>query len=287
MDPTQVTPTAAATTEQVMGSLLQFGMLVALPFLATFAKRLMSASASEKNVDTISRLAAAAIDYVEHLDTRQQLETGQPAGANLDKLGTATSWLEQELKRNGIKMPADEAEQWIRSERQARVNELLPTDLIEQAAATAIADVLMLAETGRLTVPRDQDPLDYWSRLAADRAMTHLAQAGTTLSREDAAMWVRAAWLKNQLDDGRDLWRPPAATGSPVEQMARLRADAESFVRGLEARGLSIHGDDALWYLRVSRMLTEAARQGLELSVEDVFAAAAEARPAAPPAASD
>ncbi|MFI0607076.1 MAG: hypothetical protein ACH37Z_04175 [Anaerolineae bacterium] len=239
---------------------------------------------SARNVTTLSRLSASAIDYVEHVGLRQHLDPNmEPGRANLDKLGVATTWLVQELKRANVTLKPDEAAQWIKSELQRRTTEVPPSTLISREASESIALVSDLVSKGRLVPPTDTQETDFITQWASDQLITRLAEAGTKLGRDEALIWARTAWLQAQRTPallpkppGNAQLPDPPLSGTLDEQLKQLASEALSFVQQLQTQGLTVGGSNIGWHLLTSRLLTEAARRRVEATVDQLLAAAQE-----------
>lgn len=253
----------------LIDAMLQLLLIIA-PLVATwYIRTYVNGTVSEKQVGAIVHLANAAIDYVENMDNRGEFDSLQlppDFSKGLHKLKLAGEWMEQELKRTGIKMSDEEAQTWISSEFQKRMGGVRMVDAIATSARMAVELVQSLEQNGLLTVPPGADRIFHLAELAADWTVAQLARQGSTVSREEALNWVRAELLNFiQMD---------IDTLPTNERLANLARQAVAFMKELKASGqLRISGTHAEADIAGAWLLTEAAKQGLIVATDDIAAA--------------
>lgn len=250
-------------------------LIVVIPVVITwFIRTYIRGTAAEKDVAAIVRLANAAIDYVENLDQRGELDLPPAVKKGGYKLKLAGRWLESELKRTGITLTDEQARQWIASEFQKRLGDVRMVGAIAQLTGTAV-DLIQSLERSRLVEPPPEvDRLTYLAGLAADWIIAQLARQGASISREEALTWVRAELLKRLQVQIEGL---PADT-----RLAQLARQAVAFLEELKVGGrLAVRsgtaGADIETDIATAWLLTEAARQGLTVTSDQITQAVATA----------
>ena len=258
-----------AENAALIDTILQL-LLIILPFIITwYIRTYVKDSANEKQAAAIVNLANSAINYAENLDSRGELDNLQLSpefSKGLHKLNLAGGWMEQELKRAGIEMTNEEAQQWITSEFQKRIGGVQMVGTIAESARTAVELIQSLEQSGQLILPPDADRIIHLAELAADWTVTQLARQGATISREEALIWVRAEFLNAAQTNIDHL--------PTNERLANLARQAVSFLKELKASGqLAISGQNIETDIAAAWLLTEAAKQGLLVATDDIASA--------------
>ncbi len=250
-------------------------LLVVIPILITwFIRTYVKGTKSERDIAAIVSLANTAIDFVENLDNRGDLDLPPDMSKGAAKLAAAGAWLEEELKRAGIKMSDEDAQRWIAAEFQKRVGNVNMVSTIAQLAKEAIDFIMRLEQQGSITLSDAGVRITYLSGLAADWIVAEMAKLGGSISREDALIWARAELAKrieasvSQLAPSKN-----TAVASVQEQLDQLAKLALGFVTDLRTQGtLRITGDSMETDLATAWLLTEAARQGLAVDANQILA---------------
>lgn len=286
--------------QEFLNAIVQL-MIVIIPIAITwFIRNYVKGTQSEKDIAAVVQLSNSAIDFVENLDSRGALNLPPDVKKGVYKLQVGSQWLVGELQRNGIKMSQDEAEKWLASEFQKRMGDVRPVKDIAEVTKTAIEIVMQMQRAGALQLPPDVDQITYLAELAADWILTHLPGSWTNITRDEALTWARAELLQKAPlllpPAPAPITTPPATlpvalpvapTVTPpvaqpatipvmtVDPVAQLAVKAVAFVDQLKASGTlalkpgaaqgSLDADLALAWL-----LTEAARQGLAASPEQL-----------------
>jgi hypothetical protein len=250
-------------------------LIIVLPiviswFLRTYVKN----TTTQPKFAAISRLAGAAIDYAENLDKRGDLPLSPDLSKGMQKLKIASDWLQDELDKNGMSISNDQAKKWVASEFQSRVgSNASKVGNITQITKSAVEMIQSLARSNVITIPPEIDRFSYLAGLAADWVVTQMAQAGMQVSREEALTWVRST-LFNTIQSG-DL-----PSGDRLNDLAK---QALSFVSDLKAKGqLAVrpgsNPQDAEADLATAWVMTEAAKQGIQINPELIIQAVITAR---------
>lgn len=246
-------------------------LLVVIPILITwFIRTYVKGSKSERDLAAIVSLSNTAIDFVENLDKRGDLTLPPDISKGAAKLAVAGEWLEDELKRAGIKMSPEDAQSWIAAEFQKRVGDVKMVGTIGQLAKEAIDTILLLTQNGTLTISGEAERVVYLSGLAADWIVTEMAKLGGAISREDALIWARAELAKRLSESSNRLVLPVSSIQERLDQLAQ---QAIAFVADLQAQGsLAVSGEGLEADLATAWLLTEAARQGLAVNSSQIAA---------------
>ena len=243
-------------------------LVIVIPIILTwFLQTYVRGTKMEKDVAAIIRLANGAIDYIENLDKQgafDNLDLPPDMNKGLYKLGEATKWMDAELKRNHIQMDTTDAEKWIRAEFQKRIGDVQMVSSMAKAARDAVIMVNQLRQSGLIDLPPDTERVAYLTSLAADWVIAQLAEQGANVSREEALTWVHAEWLNH----AKDHVEPHL---SVEERLATLSQQAINFLSELKTSGrLAITGEHIEKDLATAWLLTEAARQGLNVSTSQI-----------------
>lgn len=258
--------------------LVQVVLLVLPIVISWFIRTYVRASATQNKLASITRLANAAIDAIENLDKRGDLVLPPDAKKSGYKLKLASQWLESELNRNGIKVTTPDAEKWVASEFQRRVGGVRSVGTIAEVSREAVNLIQELGRNKVLDIPPDVDRSLYITGLGADWLVAKLAERGVAISHDEAVSWVRAEILA----------RMGAQTGLVVSetQLEELARQAIAFVNQLKASGqLRVRpgpglDEDIESDLAIAWALTEAAKQNLAVSTDQVAEVVATARQA-------
>lgn len=263
--------------KDVLDVLVQVVLLVLPIVVSWFIRTYVHASAVQNKLAAITRLANAAIDAVENLDKRGDLDLPPGVTKGGYKLKLASQWLESQLQRNGIRMTTPEAEKWIGSEFQRRVGGVRSVGTIAQVTKRAVDLIQELGRNKTLDIPPDVDRSLYITGLAADWLVAKLAEHGVAISHDEAVSWVRAEILE----------RMGSQTGLVVSEtrLAELAQQAIDFVNQLKASGqLRVRAggpdEDIEGDLAIAWALTEAAKQNMAVSSDQVAEAVTTARQA-------
>jgi hypothetical protein len=260
-------PITPETIKSWLDIAVQVIILIIPALIAWFLHTFVRSSASGNAIAAISRVANAAIDYVENLDKRGELQLTPDMHKGAEKLRIASNWLEAELKRTGVSVSEADAQKWVTAEFQRRVGDVRPFTTIAELAQTAVRTIQNLDRYRLLTPPTDADRPAYLAGLAADWLVAQLAaQKGATIGREEALTWVRAEFvgqLQQQLSD-----LPQS------DRLARLAESAAAFLDQLKISGRLANTNPALHSdIATAWLLTEATREGLEVDGAQIVAA--------------
>lgn len=243
-------------------------LIVVIPILITwFIRNFVRGSVAERDLAAIVRLSNSAIDYVENLDNRGVLALPPETSKGVHKLQLAGHWLEGELKRAGIKISGEEAKQWIGAEFQKRIGSVQMTGTLAELARAAIDIVQNLERSGVLELPPGANRFTFLADLAADWLVTKYAQRGAKISREEALTWVTAELVQTYQVGG--------SVPSSDAQLADLANRAIIFLEQLKASGQyrlkpGSSGSNAELDVATAWLLTEAAKQGLEVTPNQI-----------------
>jgi hypothetical protein len=264
---------AISPTKDLLDILVQ-ALIVVVPVVITwFIRTYVRGSTAEKDLAAIVRLSNSAIDFVENLDNRGQLDLPAGVSKGTHKLKLAGQWLESELQRAGIKITGEAAQQWIASEFQKRVGDVRMVGAIAELTGQAVNLIQELERSGLLEIPAEVDRAVHLTELAADWLMTQLAKQGATISREEALTWVRAEFLQRL--QGKTSEAPVAS-----DPVADLAAQAVAFVEKLKASGQltpqpGVSEEQFATDVAVAWSVTEAAKQGLAVTKTQITEAVA------------
>lgn len=254
-------------------------LLVVIPIVITwFIRNYVKGTKSEKDTAAIVRLADSAIDLVENLDNQGALsELPDGVSKGLHKLNVAAEWMGNELKqRHGINMTDEEAKKWISSEFQKRVGGVRQTSKLNEIAKLAVNAVQSLEQNGLLAMPADTDRLTVLTNFAADWMMAEtIEKTGASIPLEEAQSWVRKAFM----DEVAPVPERPDDDRPATDLLADLARQAVRTVETLRVNGvLKIKPGQAVSDVNknvvVGQLLVNAARQGLDVSLDDISAAA-------------
>ncbi len=262
----QVTQVTQPTSD-ILNLIVQV-ILIVVPVLITwFVRTYVRGSRAEHDIAAITRLSNSAIDYVENLDKRGDLNLPPEVSKGAQKLQLAGEWLEGELKRAGISMTNEEAQKWVSSEFQKRLGGVKMVGTLAELAATAVDMVRNLERDGLIDLPADLDRVSYLAELAADWVVAQYARQGASISREEALTWVRA-----------DLLRSMQVVSSNLPnhvQLAELAKKAVAFLQKLKDSNMvtiqpGSSGEDVDFDIATAWLLTEAAKQGLTVTSDQI-----------------
>lgn len=262
------------STKDVLDILVQVLVLVIPIVISWFIRTYVRGSAVEKDLATTVRLSNAAIDYAENLHRRGDLVLPPEVKKGAHKLKLATEWLGGELKRAGIKVPEEQAQKWIASEFQKRAGDIRPVDAIAEFTRTAVDLIQHLERSKLVEPPTNVDRTTYLAGLAADWVLAQLARRGSSIPREEALTWVRAELLQRLQAQVGEL---PAD-----DRLAKLAKGAVEFLERLKVSGqLAVRpgtsGEDIEPDIATAWLLTEAAKQGLAVTSDQIAEAVATA----------
>jgi hypothetical protein len=257
-------------TKDLLDILVQVLVLVIPIVLSWFIRTYVRSSAAENNLAAITRLSNSAIDYVENLDKRGDLALPPEVKKGGYKLKLASQWLESELQRVGIKMDDEQAGKWVASEFQKRVGGVQPVATLAEVAQSAVELMLNLDRNRLVRLPPEVDRVAYLAGLGADWAVAQSAKSGVSVSRDEALIWVRAELLEHLKVHVSDL---PA-----LDRLSGLAEQAIEFVEQLKADGritvpAGATREDIETDLLVAWLLTEAAREGLVVTSDQIVEA--------------
>jgi hypothetical protein len=279
-------PPAISPDKDVLDVVVQ-ALLVGVPIaISWFIRTFVRSNKVEKDVATIMHLAKSAIDFAEDTDHRGDLVVPPGVRKGALKAKLATEWLTDELDRNGIKLTEEQAGGWIASEfqKQVQIGVIRPVKDIAELTRAAVDMVqnLDLEQTSRVQVPSRVDQGMYLTVLAADWLIVQLAQIGVEIARDEATTWVRAEILQRLRPDLPAPALISAAVVQPVlvdDRLSQLAEEAVRFVDQLKSSGqiaLRAGGETGADLpgveedLVTAYLLTEAAKQGLAVTTDDI-----------------
>jgi hypothetical protein len=216
-------------TNQILELIVQVVLIVAPILITWFIRNYVQGTRAEKDIGAIMRLSNSAIDYVENLDKRGDLNFNPDVSKGVQKLQLAGNWLESELNRAGISMTDEDAQKWISSEFQKRLGEVRMVGLLAELSRTAVSMVNNLEQNGLIEIPPDAERIKHHADLAADWVVAQYAKEGAAISREEALIWVRAELLKTLQIVNNE--RP---TNVQLQELAKR---AVAFLKGLKESG--------------------------------------------------
>lgn len=253
--------------QQILDVVTQLLIIVVPVIISWYIRTYVRGTAAEKDIAAIVRLANNAIDYAENLDKRGDLNLPPSFSKGKYKLKLAGEWLEKELQRANISITNEAAEQWISSEFQKRVGDVLMVGNLSQLAKTAVTIVREIEQNNLLNLPPEMDRVTYLVDLAADWLIVQAAEGGVDVTREDAMTWVRAEILQSlQIAD----------ESLPTnQQLEKLAQQALAFLVRLKESGkFSIQsgpaGGNMETDLALAWLLTETAKRGLSVTTDEI-----------------
>ena len=260
----QITPIAAA-----LGAILVPVALLALIILAAVvawaAVQHVRLGRGERRPAATTQVADGTIDYVEHLDERGDLVVPPGEAKSAAKLALAGEWMRAELARLGLALPAEEAAAWLRARLHRRSAELRSAAAMADVAREAVDRVEKLLLTESTARLEHSDRTLFYCRLAADWFVVRLAQQGTTVGREEGAVWVQAELLRRL--------NARAEERATRNDLPSLVQEANAFLDTLRANHRLPEGSDAARDLAIAWVLTEVAKRGLSYTPREIAAA--------------
>ncbi len=141
-------------------------LVVVIPLaLSWYTRTYLKSAENQKRLSMIATLANAAIHYAEDCEKRGEREVaynsldlpeslaGNPSPGH-QKLCLASSWLVDELKRQGIKrVPIEEAVKWVAAEFQKNVGDLRSSHSVSTLTDLAANLLNQLSVAGHITLP--------------------------------------------------------------------------------------------------------------------------------------
>lgn len=241
-------------------------LLVIIPlFLSLIIRSHLLGVKAERDIGAVARLANESIDYVENLDRRGDLILPPDTRKGAFKARLASTWLLTELQRAGVSMTEQQASSWVASEYQKRVGDVRSVSALSEAARAGVQMIQDLQSSGLIQLPPDVDRSVYLSGAAADWVVTELAKSGTTITRDEALTWVRAEMLR-QLQ---------TLTAPSAEHLGQLAKEAVAFLTRLKSTGQlrlrpGTGAENLDNDLVTAWILVEAAKEGLNVTVDDI-----------------
>ncbi|MEW5956508.1 MAG: hypothetical protein AB1801_02210 [Chloroflexota bacterium] len=241
-------------------------------FIQNYRKSVLNSQA-ETQLATIVRLTNVAIDYVEDLDKRGDLEKVldilplpaeivKSSSKGIKKLGVASHWLESELQRAGIGITDEKAREWVSAEFRKRVGDVKMGTTVAKHVQDAVTIVQNLDQNGLIELSPTTERFTQLAGLAADWVLVQLDQDGVQVPREDILARTRAELLRK---------RQAQIADTELSTGERLTLLAEQAVRFLEGRQI---GDQLSELsdkqLAAAWVLTEALKQGLNVKPEQI-----------------
>lgn len=264
-----------AQNKPLIDSLFQLVIVVVPVVITWFIRTYVRASSKQNQIAATVRLANAAIDAIENMDRTGRLVLPPDVEKGGYKLKLATEWLESELNRNGIQMSTPDAEKWVAAEFQQRVGGVRSVGTIAELTKQAVDMIQDLGRNKLIDIPPDVDRTLYMTGLAADWLLARLAENGVSITQDEAMSWVRAELLQRM--------GTPTATLASDLPLTDLAQHAIAFVNQLKASGTlrvrpGAPNEDIENDLAIAWALTEAAKQNMSVSSEQVADAVASAR---------
>jgi hypothetical protein len=270
-----------AKNKDVLDVIVQLILVLAPIVISWLIRNYVKNSTYQMQIGSITRLANVAIDYVENLEKRGELQVPEGMSKGTQKLQLAANWLDEQLKSNGISIGTDDAVKWISSVFQNRVGGVAMSSLTDQLTHTAV-DLVQGMEQGNLSAATlSLERIDFLISLATDWLITQLAnQRGVKMARDEAEARIRAEILNrlqgNQLPSGdklKDLARQALEFLDGLKQSGRKAA---------RPNGTSETSDRDV---AVAWMLVETTKLGISVPPEEIVRAvtnALQARAGAP-----
>ncbi len=258
----QITQTAG----QLVGILAQLALVVFLALITWLIRSYVKGARAEREVTAIIQLSNAAIDYVENLDKRGDLARSPTLSKETAKLMIASEWLVKESRRAGTAITSAAAQEWIRSQFQKRVGEVMMAGTMRELARDALDLVERPMEGDLVGIPQETGRFVFLCQLAADWIVTQMGERGATTTPETALSWVRAELLKRLA---------VRATGEEGQVgLDWLIEQSVAFVSDLRA-GDRLPSDDsnAARDLATAWILLEVAKRGLPFTPQEIVTA--------------
>jgi hypothetical protein len=225
---------------------------------------------AQNRLSLARRLAEAAVEYVEDLDSRGEL--GQPAGSdrNAQKRELAAQRLISQMQEAGFAISAEQAHMWIAVESHQRSISQPPLEKIAELARASLDVAQRLEQAHLVEPPANVNSSVFLAGLAADWLTAEMAKSGVNLSRDQAATWVRGEILHRL--------QTQAAQATVEDPLARLAREAVEFMENLKASGrLTIHpgaaGGSVEMDVATGYLITEVAKRGLAVTADQIYEA--------------
>ncbi len=245
---------------------------IAAVFVTWFLRTYVKSANAEKTIGAIMRLSNAAIDTVEDMDKRGELNKylkmwNMPEDVinltsdGLKKLNLAGKWAEGEFARMGIKMTDEEAKAWIASEFQKRMGDIGPERDATARTSNALNLLLTLQQSGLISLPADASQAALLANKIAEWAATQPGTGATSLPQAGAPIPSQAPSAEKP--------QPPAESSGPsIEtQLAQLASQSVQYVEQLKAsHQLTLPETD----IAVAWVLTEVTKQGLPVTTDQI-----------------
>lgn len=272
------------TAGQMLNLFVQLIIIVVPVILAAFARNFIQGTRLERYLNAVKQVANAAIDYVENLDERGDLDTPQQGSKGLHKLGKASGWLKNEMEQMGYAISNDEAKRWVSSEFQNRMGGVNRSPKMFEKAKEAVDLLQRFEKVPLIDLPPEGERFNFLIGIGADWVVARLAEKGVPTTREEAFSWVRSEIL-NRLDDPTshvpthsitDIFDDLLSNLPPEEQLQTLAKQAVNYARDLERSGkLKLKPgkkgkDDAIASFAMGRLITRAGELGLEVSTDEI-----------------
>jgi hypothetical protein len=260
-------PALPIITKDVIDVVIEALLVLIALAAAWLYYRYVRSVTTQNRLAATTRLADAAIDYVEDLDRRGDL--APPAGAEKGayKRQEAAKWLQSEMRTDGVKIGDLQAQQWIAAAFQKRSGDSQPVSRMGDLARQAVDLTQRLERAHLIDLPPNADRPLYLAGLAADWITVGVAKEGMTISHEQAMSWVR----------GEILHRLELQASNPTaeEQLRTLAENAVQFTANLRSSGrMAIRpgqaGGDIDSDVATAWLVTEAAKQGLAVTADQI-----------------
>lgn len=248
-------------------------VIIILPMVITYYLRnYVKSTQDEKRVALMTQLASTAIGYVEDLDHNGQLDkilqslnlpetVIQSTSQGFKKLNAATKVLQTELEKRGITITTEDAQGVIRGEFQKLTGQLGVERDIFVRTQEVIALLKDLQQTGLVNLPDDVEQLTQLSGRLVDWAALQLDQRQENANRQAALALAQTGLLVNQ---------PPQATSSAILPETRLVQIAQQVVSQVNDLKTTLAPGITETEIVISWVLTEALKQGLQVSPEEI-----------------
>lgn len=261
--------------QQIVEIIFQVAVIaipILLPLLIQTYRKYVQNTTTDTQLAAIIRLSNTAIDFVEDLDKRGELEPmlqrlNLPpevinASKGVQKLSLAGHWLEDELKRAGVEITNEKAQEWVAAEFRKRVGDVKMGATVAKYVQEGVKLVQDLDRQGLVELTPTTGRMAQLAGLAADWAVTQLDQEGVSVSREDILSRVRAEFLQSQQAQAVALQLPPG------EQLVALAQQAIAFVEGRQPGNQLAELSSV--QLAAAWVLTEVLKQGLNVSPDQI-----------------
>jgi hypothetical protein len=248
-------------------------VVIILPMVITYYLRnYVKSTQDEKRVALMTQLASTAIGYVEDLDHNGQLDkilqslnlpetVIQSTSQGFKKLNAATKVLQAELDKRGITITTEEAQGVIRGEFQKLTGQLGVERDIFVRTQEAIALLKDLQQTGLVNLPDDVEQLTQLSGRLVDWAVLQLDQRQENANRQAALALAQTGLLVNQ---------PLQSNNSAILPETRLTQIAQQVVGQVNNLKTTLAPGITETEIVISWVLTEALKQGLQVSPEEI-----------------